>query len=164
MRSHPRSDRVTSARRLVVLATAAVMLAVLAWALLPAPQASSAQRQAGGAPLAAGSSPARRHAAAVSFSAVLHAPNHRPVMNKPWRITVVVTMGRQKLSGNVNYRFLYPGLGVVGRQPGHKFTGGVFNDTLTFPAASVGKTLTLQVVVTTRYGTRTLSWNITPVK
>ena len=101
-------------------------------------------------------------ASATSFKAVLHAPNHSPVENKKWWITVDVTSGKQKLSGDVNYRFLFEGM-TVSHQPGHKFKNGLYKDALLFPAAAVGKPLTLQVVVTTKYGTKYLPWTVKTV-
>ncbi len=95
-------------------------------------------------------------ALAGGFTARLYAPNHQPRVGN-WRITVTATRGRQKLSGRVDYRFLYQGT-VVSRQPGHGFTGGVFRDTLKWPARAIGRTITLQVVVSTRYGTNYLNW------
>jgi hypothetical protein len=95
-------------------------------------------------------------ALAGGFTARLYAPNHQPKVGS-WRITVTATRGRQKLSGTVKYRFLSNGA-VVGRRPGHSFTGGVFHDTLQWPSEAVGHTITLQVVVTTRYGTDYLNW------
>jgi hypothetical protein len=118
--------------------TAGVLLALLTVAL--------------GAPAIAG--------AAASFIAVLHAPNHTPIENKAWPITVVVTKGQTKLSGNVNYEFLYGGT-IVSHQPGHSFKNGLFKDTLTFPGAAIGKALTLRVVVTTKYGTKDINWGVT---
>jgi len=99
-------------------------------------------------------------AAAASFTAVLHAPNHTPIENKAWPITVVVTKGQTKLSGDVNYEFLFSGT-LVSHQPGHTFKNGLFKDTLTFPGAAIGKALTLRIVVTTKYGTRDINWSVT---
>jgi hypothetical protein len=99
-------------------------------------------------------------ASAASFSAVLHAPNHTPTMNQKWWITVDVTRGTTKLSGDVNYVFLFSG-SIVSHQPGHKFSKGVYKDDLIFPAAAVGKPLTLRIVVKTKYGTKNLNWNVT---
>jgi hypothetical protein len=101
-------------------------------------------------------------ACATSFKALLHAPNHSPVENKKWWITVDVTSGTQKLSGDVSYRFLYAGT-IVSHQPGHKFKNGLYKDWLLFPPAAVGKPLTLQVVVTTKYGTKYLPWTVKTV-
>ena len=96
-------------------------------------------------------------ASAAAFSARLHAPNHRPTANKRWYITVDVTHGRSKLSGSVRYQFVYNGT-VVGHYPGHKFKHGVFHDWLLFPKRAVGITLSLRVVVSTRYGTVQVPW------
>ena len=98
-------------------------------------------------------------ASAASFSAVLHAPNHSPIENKKWWITVDVTRGSTKLSGDVNYEFLFSGA-IVSHQPGHKFKNGLYKDSLIFPAEAVGKPLTLRIVVKTKYGTKDLNWNV----
>lgn len=90
-------------------------------------------------------------AAAAGFTATLSAPTHTPAVGKE-QITVTATRGTQKLSGSVNYEFLYSGQ-VVSHQAGHSFTGGVFHDTLIWPLDSVGYPLTLRVIVQTRYGT-----------
>lgn len=98
-------------------------------------------------------------ALAAPFKAVLHAPNHTPKANTKWKITVDVTRGRAKLSGSVKYQFVFDGA-VVGRQPGHSFTGGVYHDGLVFPASAVGMKLTLRTIVKTKYGTVTLPWTV----
>jgi hypothetical protein len=95
-------------------------------------------------------------ALAGGFTARLYAPNHQPKVGL-WHITVTANRGSQKLGGNVYYRFLYQGT-PVSRQAGHGFSGGVFHDTLNWPARAVGHTITLQVVVSTRYGTDSLNW------
>jgi hypothetical protein len=95
-------------------------------------------------------------ALAGGFTARLYAPNHQPKVGS-WRIKVTATRGGQKLSGSVNYRFLYQGQ-VVSRKPGYRFTHGVYYDTLKWPRQAVGHTITLQVVVSTRYGTDYLNW------
>ena len=95
-------------------------------------------------------------ALAGGFTARLYAPNHQPKVGY-WHITVTATRGRQKLSGSVNYRFLFQGF-VVSHQRGHGFTNGVFHDVLKWPGKAVGHTITLQVVVSTRYGTDYLNW------
>ena len=95
-------------------------------------------------------------ALAGGFTAHLSAPNHEPKVGN-WRITVTANRGGQKLSGTVSYRFLY-NHAVVGRQPGGRFSRGVLHDTLVWPKNAVGHTITLQVVVTTRYGTDYLNW------
>jgi hypothetical protein len=98
-------------------------------------------------------------ALAGGFTARLYTPgpkHHQPRVGK-WRIMVTATRGRQKLSGHVNYRFLYQGQ-IVSRRPGYPFRHGVYHDTLKWPRAAVGHTITLQVVVSTKYGTDYLNW------
>src|SRR5579871_6783620 len=95
-------------------------------------------------------------AAASGFTARLYAPNHTPKVGG-WRITVTANHGSRKLSGTVSYWFLYQGI-VVSKQPGGKFTRGVFHNTLIWPKRAVGHTITLKVVVNTRYGTDYLDW------
>ncbi|HWF74684.1 MAG TPA: hypothetical protein VG186_15145 [Solirubrobacteraceae bacterium] len=98
-------------------------------------------------------------AMAAPFTSSLKAPNHSPTAGKKWYITVTATHGKSKLSGNVNYQFLF-GSAVVSNQKGHSFHGGVFHDWLLFPKKSVGYSLTLRVVVKTSFGTVDLPWAI----
>ena len=98
-------------------------------------------------------------AAGAAFTAHLTAPNHAPTANKKWPITVTATHGSTKLSGSERYHFLFDGQ-VVSSQPGHSFTNGVYHDTLVFPGRAVGHPITLQVVVSTRYGTVDLNWAV----
>jgi hypothetical protein len=93
---------------------------------------------------------------AAAFTAKLSAPTHTPKVGNE-KITILVTKGSQKLSGSVNYEFLFEGQ-VVSKQPGHSFSGGVFHDTLKWPAEAVGHKLTLAILVKTKYGTVTLDW------
>lgn len=95
-------------------------------------------------------------ALASSFSAHLTIGTHQPRVGNQ-RITVTATRGRTKLAGTVHYRFLYNG-SVVSTKPGGSFRHGVYHDTLAWPKAAVGHTITLQVVVHTRYGTKYLNW------
>jgi hypothetical protein len=96
-------------------------------------------------------------AAAGGFTArLLDTPTHQPRVGR-WSITVTAMRGRQKLSGTVSYQFLYQGQ-VVSRQPGHGFRRGVYRDTLLWPKRAVGHTITLRIVVRTRYGTDYLNW------
>jgi hypothetical protein len=95
-------------------------------------------------------------ALAGGFTAHLYAPSHQPKVGS-WRIKVTATRGRQQLSGKVSYRFLLNGQPVAHRA-GHNFTRGVYYDTLKWPGDAVGHTITLQVVVSTRYGTDYLNW------
>jgi hypothetical protein len=97
-------------------------------------------------------------ALAGGFTARLSVPGntHQPKVGN-WRIKVTANRGSQKLSGTVSYRFLYQGI-VVSKKPGGSFNNGVFNNTLLWPSKAVGHTITLQVVVATRYGTDYLNW------
>ena len=95
-------------------------------------------------------------ALASGFTAHLYASTHQPKVGR-WPIKVTATRGSQKLSGGVSYRFLLYGT-QVSKQPGHSFTHGVYYDTLIWPKKAVGHTITLQVVVRTRYGTDSLNW------
>lgn len=95
-------------------------------------------------------------ALAGGFTAKLRIGSHQPRVGlQP--LTVTATKGRQKLSGTVSYRFLWNGM-VVGRRPGGHFTHGVYHDKLKWPGKAIGHTITLQVVVKTRYGTDYLNW------
>jgi hypothetical protein len=96
-------------------------------------------------------------ALAAGFTAKLTAPNHHPVANTKWHITVTATRGRQKLSGTVSYRYLSNGT-VVGRGIGGSFRHGVYRDAIIWPGEAIGHPLTFQVVVTTRYGTDYVNW------
>lgn len=96
-------------------------------------------------------------AAAGGFTARLHANGHEPHVGM-WPVTVTATRGRQKLSGSVYYRFLWHGQLVNRYQSGGHFRNGVYHDKLKWPAKAIGHTITLQVVVQTRYGTDYLNW------
>jgi hypothetical protein len=95
-------------------------------------------------------------ALAGGFTAHLFLSTHQPKVGvQPVKVTA--TRGRQKLSGNVNYQF-FLGTTMVSHKPGHSFRNGSFRDTLKWPAQAVGHTITLRVVVKTRYGTDNLNW------
>ncbi|HUY58914.1 MAG TPA: hypothetical protein VMV16_04330 [Solirubrobacteraceae bacterium] len=98
-------------------------------------------------------------ALAAAFKLTPHIANHTPTVNVKWPITVDVTKGKKKLNGSVKYQFLFQG-SVVSHQPGHRFTRGVYRDTLLFPSDSLGQQLTLRIIVTTRYGTEHLDWAV----
>jgi hypothetical protein len=93
---------------------------------------------------------------AGGFTANLYASGHEPRVGR-WPIKVTATRGQQKLSGDVNYQFVFQGT-VVKREPGHRFRDGVYRDTLIWPSAAVNHSITLRVVVKTRYGTDYLNW------
>jgi hypothetical protein len=98
------------------------------------------------------------NALAGGFTAHLYAPNntHRPKVGN-WRIKVTATRGTQKLSGSVHYRFFFQGM-YIRSEPAGSFKHGVFYNTLTWPKDAIGRTITLQVVVSTHYGTDYLNW------
>jgi hypothetical protein len=96
-------------------------------------------------------------AIAGGFTARLIANGHEPRVGW-WPVTITATRGRQKLSGDVYYRFLYNGTVVKSYESGGTFHNGVYHDKLHWPATAVGHTITLQVVVQTRYGTDYLDW------
>ena len=102
-------------------------------------------------------------AMASTFKLTPHIANHTPIVKRLWPITIDVTKGTTKLSGSVKYEFLFGNM-VVGHQPGHKFTKGVYKDTLTFTSPSIGQHLTLRILVKTKYGTEHLDWKVTPKK
>jgi len=95
-------------------------------------------------------------ALAGSFTAKLQIGSHQPKVGyQP--LTVTATKGATKLAGTVRYQFLFDGQ-VVSKQPGGKFSHGVYHDKLKWPSDAVGHTITLQVVVNTKYGTDYLNW------
>jgi hypothetical protein len=96
-------------------------------------------------------------ASASGITAHFSAPNHQPTANKKFPITVTARKGATKLNGTVSYAFLL-GSTVEARRPGHRLRNGVCHDTLLFPKAAIGHTITLQTIVTTRYGTVKFNW------
>ena len=95
--------------------------------------------------------------------ATLHAPNHAPVVDKPWPYTVIVMdASARPLSGTVTIQFAL-GRQIVGRDtpPTHRLKNGRWHDVLRFPARALGIPLTFQTVVRTPAGAVTLDW---PVK
>ncbi len=96
-------------------------------------------------------------AASPGITAKLSAPTHTPKVGGE-KISITVTKGKLKLSGSVKYQFYFPGLGLVSTQPGHKFTNGLYRDTLLWPASAVGKKLTVKIIITTPYGTTSIDY------
>jgi hypothetical protein len=95
-------------------------------------------------------------ALAGGFTAHIYLSTHEPrVGGQPIKITA--TRGRQKLSGNVSYQFFYHGT-MVSHKPGRALRNGVCRDRLLWPKDAIGHTITLRVVVKTRYGTDYLNW------
>jgi hypothetical protein len=84
------------------------------------------------------------------------APSHTPPVGGE-KITILVTKGTQKLRGSVKYQFLFEGQ-LVNSQPGKTFKNGVYHDTLQWPAAAIGKKLTVKMIITTNAGTTSLSY------
>ncbi|HTW11475.1 MAG TPA: hypothetical protein VME01_01925 [Solirubrobacteraceae bacterium] len=104
-------------------------------------------------------------ALAGGITVVGHFPNHTPVVNKPWKVTVDVTKGKTKLSGTVYYEFLL-GSVVVGTKKDtggtYRFKNGVWKNTMTFPPDAVGNQLTLAIFVSTKDGSKELKWTVDP--
>ena len=97
-------------------------------------------------------------ALAGGFTAHLFLSTHQPKVGKQ-PIKVTATRGRTKLSGSVSYLFFLGRSSTrVGRAPGKSFRNGVYRDNLKWPADAIGHTLTMRVVVKTRYGTDNLNW------
>jgi hypothetical protein len=95
--------------------------------------------------------------------AAFSAPNHAPVIGKPWPYSVhVADAAGHPLSGSVKIQFTFGGA-VVGTDtpPVHPVKNGTWHDNLTFPKAALGQPITLQAVVHTSAGSVTLNW---PVK
>jgi hypothetical protein len=114
--------------------------------------------------------------------------NHHPIANcpkthvtkgcTPWSLNVYVTKGSQKLSGRVTkYEFLAGNCTTgacyllptetqpAGNKANHfgDFTHGHFHDILEWPPRSENASVTLRVVVKTKYGTEYKDWAVTPV-
>jgi hypothetical protein len=100
-------------------------------------------------------------AQAASFKITPHIANHTPIVNKKWPVELKVTAGRKRLNGSVRYEFLFDGA-VVSKQAGHKFTRGVYRDTMVFPSQALGEPLTLRILVTVPAYHRTehIDWKV----
>jgi uncharacterized protein YwbE len=99
--------------------------------------------------------------------ATLTGENHHPVAGRSWSYEVKVTdAAGHPLAGTVLTEFVYPSVGVVGKEspPTHRLKNGVLKDSLTFPPSAVGHTVELQTVVHTSRGSVTLDWPVTTVK
>ena len=82
---------------------------------------------------------------------VLTATNHTPVANKPWHYTVRVTDSAGKpVSATVHAQVLSQGqvVGQIDNGAVHNAPTGVWTEEVTWPPASVGQPLVMQVVVT----------------
>ena len=92
--------------------------------------------------------------------------NHDPIVNQKWTYTVTITDARgRKLSGTETTHYLFSGSVVGTENPVNvKFQGGVYRDTIEFPATAVGYPLVLQATIKTSIGTGTADWAITVKK
>ena len=115
----------------------------------------------------AGTSTASSGKSTPTTTAAIHATltgeNHTPKVNQNWTYTVRVTSADGKaLSGTAVTEFTFGGQ-VVGKEtpPVHAIKNGVLHDSLQFPSQAAGQPISLQVVVHTNAGSKTLDW---PVK
>lgn len=93
----------------------------------------------------------------------LTATTHRPKAGAPWPITIrAVGPDGRPLRAEVRYQYLFGGA-VVARRSHYRFRG-VFHDTFTWPAQSLGVPLTFRAIVTTPLGTRNLDYKVTVQK
>lgn len=94
--------------------------------------------------------------------ATLTGENHNPRVNQPWTYTVTVTDAHgNKLSGTETTQYTYSGAVVGTEQPTNvKFAGGVYHDTISFPARALGMPLDVQTKVHVSLGSVTLEWPI----
>ncbi len=99
------------------------------------------------------------------LSATLTASSHSPKINTKWPITVTATLNGKPAHASAIYEFLFDGTQVGPTQypksSKHFTFTGHFSDTLVFPTASVGQTLTLRVVIKDAGHTVNLDWAIT---
>ncbi|HEU4706059.1 MAG TPA: hypothetical protein VFS64_02605 [Solirubrobacterales bacterium] len=89
----------------------------------------------------------------------LRAQTHHPRAGAPWPIVIRAhdPAGRP-LAAEVRYQYLFGGA-VVARRSHYRFRG-TFHDTFRWPARSLGVPLTFRAVVTTRFGTRRLDYDV----
>ena len=100
------------------------------------------------------------------LNATLTGANHDPVAGRRWAYIVTAADAQgHPLNGTVETEFAFAGQ-VVGREspPTHKLKHGRLRDSVTFPAAAVGKPIELQVVVRTSLGSKTLDWSVNVLK
>lgn len=131
--------------------------------------AASASRQMTGAARAYGITQCEIIFAALATPASTHAvhatlagENHDPTVNQPWHYTVTVTGAQgNELSGTETTQYTYDGVVVGTEKPENvAFTGGVYHDTIEFPAAAVGYPLEVQAVIHVSLGSVTLDWPV----
>jgi hypothetical protein len=112
-------------------------------------------------PAASGGRAASHAHASTAWYARMTVATHTPRANHNVPVKIVVrTVGGRRLSGTVQYHFLYAGQ-VVGTRSCHNtgsvpchFRNGIYRDTLTFPARAEGIRVTFQAVVKTNLGTK----------
>ena len=103
--------------------------------------------------------------AAGGWTAKMTLPTHTPKARAKWPVKIVVkTTSGRRLSGTVQYHFLFGGQ-VVSTQGCHpnrpdpcSFTKGVYRDLIRWPKRSAGYKLTFQATVKTKLGTKNLNY------
>lgn len=104
--------------------------------------------------------------ASTQPSAAVHvrmsAANHEPTVGRPWRYTVTATDAQgHELSGTETTQYAFNGAVVGTEKPeNERFAGGVYHDTIEFPASAVGFPLTVRAVVHTGQGSATGTWTV----
>lgn len=89
----------------------------------------------------------------------LRAQTHHPRAGAPWPIAIrAYDPAGHPLAAEVRYQYLFGGA-VVARRSHYRFRG-TFHDTFRWPARSLGLPLTFRAVVTTRFGTRRLDYDV----
>lgn len=103
--------------------------------------------------------------AKLSFKATLVAPNHHPVVNEKWPITVKVTsLSGKPIAATLQMNVLFAGarVGQVDNGKIYHFVGR-HHEIITWPATAVGHQLTLQAVVKVKGKTKTILWPLSVV-
>lgn len=95
--------------------------------------------------------------------ATFRAPGHSPRANVSWPVTVTARdPSGSPVHAHVRYAFLFGGV-VVARRSNYAIDG-VFHDTIVWPPDSVGRSLTLRVIVSSAIGTRAMDYPVRPVR
>jgi hypothetical protein len=100
------------------------------------------------------------------FKATLVVPNHHPVVNENWPITVrVADLSGKPTAATLQMNVLFAGarVGQIDNGKVYHFTGR-YHEIITWPAAAVGHQLTLHAVVKVKGKTKTLLWPLSVVK
>lgn len=100
------------------------------------------------------------------FNATLVAPNHHPVVNEGWPITVKVTnLSGKPIAARLQMIILFEGakVGQVDDGKVYRITGR-HHEIITWPEAAVGHQLTFQVVIKAKGMTKKLLWPVEVVK